>query len=263
MTWYSRFLYLIATMCCLVACSEKEDSSESSMYGVVNGLVRSTLGGQGFKVTLADPNGIQPMQIAVTEPDGTFYFSEVYAGKYTINIYKEGFECGWMLVDGERAYNNQLITINENKTTEIVVQMQSSLSTDNELTITDINGNPIGNQITIPKYTTTIAIKLFNETSQNVIWDLRQNCFISGYRDTIVGNTIGYTYHTFDVFSSISPTDGTLPPGGITIITGILNPDIYTLDRYSNHITEMYLTTYSSIHEMSKIIKLYFPFMSK
>ena len=242
-----------------MACTEKDGRTAADDYGIVSGKVVCYDGGNAFKVTLADISGFQTSQVAVTESDGSFCFTEVLTGQYTIDVQKEGFVWGWMYVNGIRTSNP--IYVDNNQTTNIEVWMQRSPYVNDELTITDISGNPIGDKIVIPRYTSTIAIKLYNGTSQNIYWDLRQNCFVSGQRDTTVGSYTGYTYHTFDIFSDISPTSGNLSPGDITIITGIINNDIYTLDRYGTCLTEMYLYGRSNTHTSNRTIELYFPFM--
>lgn len=258
---YSSFLLGAAVMCIFVACTEKAEQSDAELPGGINGCVRSNAGGQGFRVSIVDPTGAQSPQVAVTGSDGTFCFSEVKAGKYTVDVQREGFEWGWMYIDGVRVSNGRSFVVKNNQTTEIDVYMQVSSYMNEELTITDINGNPIGNQIVIPKYTSTIAIKLYNGTAQDASWNLHKLCYISGERDTIIGTIPTYTRHTFDIFTSISPTSGTLSPGDVTIITGIINPDIYTLDRYTQSLRELDLYSTVGYHSACKTIELYFPFM--
>ena len=252
-------LFAFLSLGTIMSCSEKENNIEPS-YGEISGRVQCISGKQGFKVTLVDIDGVETPQIAVTSANGDFYFETLKAGKYKIDVQRNGFEWGGMSVDGEMVYNSHVFNVYQNQTTYIEVLMNpTSEYTDDEITVTDINGNPIGDAITVPKYTTTIAIKLYNGTSQNVNWDLTHIRFVSGYRDTTVGNYNGFTYHTFDFFNEVSPSTGTLTPGDITIITGIINPDIYTLDRLHESLTTMTLTTYSSTHAASKDIGLYLP----
>lgn len=264
LTCFFRLFYLVVIMCFMVACSDKEDSSESSMYGVVNGMVSCTQGGHGFKVILSDPNDIQPMQVAVTESNGAFCFSEVVAGKYIIDVQRDGFALGVMTVNGEIVSYNHMVNVYKDQITNVLVQMvPTSGYIDDEITVTDMADNPIGSVITIPKYTTSIAIKLYNGTSQNVSWSLRHRCFISGYKDTVVGNYEGHTYHTFDVFDDVSPSSGSLAPGNVTVITGIINPQIYTLDRFSDYAWDSYtkMTLFSSYNltQHNRDIELLFP----
>ena len=249
---YIYFLLYVAITCCFWACTEKENQPDIDTYGSVSCDVYGfgSSGSQGFKVTLSDPNGVQSPQVAITESNGIVYFSEVTAGKYTIDVQREGF-----------VSQSKSIDVVNNQTTYVSFQMSPSSYNNDELTITDIAGNPIGDQIVIPKYTSTIAIKLYNGTTKDISWGLQQICSISGKRDTTVGGYTGFTYHTFYVFSDITPTNGTLSPGDITVITGIINPDIYTLDHYERALTTMRINSSTNIHSYSKTIELYFPFM--
>jgi len=246
-----------------MGCSKAEDSTESAL-GSVSGSVKCVTGSQGFKVTLTDAKGVESPQIAVTTINGSFNFDRVKAGKYIIDVQRDGFALGVMTVNGEIVSYNHMVNVYEDQITNVLVQMvPTSGYIDDEITVTDMADNPIGSVITIPKYTTSIAIKLYNGTSQNVSWSLRHRCFISGYKDTVVGNYEGHTYHTFDVFDDVSPSSGSLAPGNVTVITGIINPQIYTLDRFSDYAWDSYtkMTLFSSYNltQHNRDIELLFP----
>lgn len=251
---------VVFTVGIVIGCSK--NNTETS-FGNVSGSIRCVTGRQGFKVTLNDPTGLETPQVVVTTINGAFYFENIKAGRYTIDVKRNGFKVGTMTVNGEIVYPNPNYVINvyKDQITNVLVQMEpTSEYIDDEITVTDMADNPIGNVITIPKYTTSIALKLYNGTSQNVDWSLRYNCFISGYKDTVVGDYEGYTYHTFDIFDDVSPSSGSLAPGDITVITGIINPEIYTLNRLSSSsYTKIILSTYNSIHPANKDIELLFP----
>ncbi len=257
-------MLLIALITNVIMSCTKKDSDDILEYGNISGYVICPSGVQGIKVSLIDPIGYQPKQVAVTDADGLFDFSYIVAGDYCIQAEREGFNVDRVLVDGTRIYENQTFYISANQTTNIIFYLSpSSEYLNDELTVTDFYDNPIGNRIIIPKYTSAITIKLYNGTYQDVHWNLRHNCWISGYRDTVVGNYTGYTYHTFELFEDVTPSEGTLSPGNIVLITGRINPDIYTLDRFDDHpiLRTLSLITQRSTHYTSSDIELYLPFM--
>ena len=245
-------LFFFAVMICSVACKKKEYSK----YGIVKGIVTSTIGeSQGFKVSLIEANSLQTIQVIVTEENGSFSFSNVAAGTYKIDVQKEGF----YYVDN---LNNE-IHVEANQIIEVNIQMRPNSSYLNgELKITDANGNTISNRITIQKYTPIIALRLYNETTQNISWSLNGNfCQLQGARDTIVGNYHGFTgYDTYPIFSDLSPHSGTIYPGENVLVIGTMNQNIYTLDYFSYKYTTLSLSLSTSRHSYK--IELDLPFVN-
>ena len=257
------FVFLLATMIvCNAACSRGE---ETDLYGVVKGTVTPTIGeSQGFKVSLIESNSNQTIHVIVTE-DGSFCFSNVVAGKYKIDVQKEGFYCIRVIVNNRIVNSDYEIQVEENQIVEVDIQMNPDSSYLNgELTIRDAYGNPIGNRITIPEYTQVIALRLYNETSQDISWYTRLNsCYLEGARDTVVSGYSGFTgFGIYQIFSDFSPNSGTISPGENVLVTGIINQSIYELDYFSRENNTLSIYANSSTHMYRKDIELYLPFVN-
>lgn len=258
-------VYIFVTMIgYCVACTK--DKEADLQYGSINGTISTTNGGQGFTVTLADSSGGQALQVMVTEETGSFTFKNVLAGKYQINAQKEDYIWKWMWIDDIWVNNSHEINVVGNTTTDVNIYMESvSHGLSGELTITDINGNPINDRLTIPKYTTTIALKLFNETAKDISWYIDYRlCFLKGARDTVVGSYSGYTgFDMYYIFSDMMPSSGTLSPGENTLVVGTINQNIYALDRFSSKSTTLSIKAYiNNILPYSKDIELDLPFVN-
>lgn len=264
---YVGHILVLSMILCLIACSDKskKESMSIEQYGAIQGMIRCSIGSQGFKVSLTNISSGQLLHTIVTDNDGTFVINDIPSGQYYINAEKDNCNWAWMTVNGSINTSDQKIYIDGNKTLDIIIQMQVDPSYfQNELTITDIYGNPIGDEITIQQYSSMIVIKLINETIQDFSWDLtKYYCIISGYRDTIVGDYQGFTYHTYDLFSNISPTSGTLGPSNDVVITGFINPEIYTLDRLDNFSLSHYPMITLYMNNKRRDISLYLPFFYK
>lgn len=263
-------VFLFATMLVYnVACTKEEEYEEPNVtqYGTVKGAVNSIEGGrQGFKVSLTEHNSQHPLQVIVTEEDGCFNFSEVPVGSYKIDVQKEGFVCISKTVNDVEVRNEYEIQIEAKQVLYInVLMLPNSSYINGELKITDLNGNPIGNWITIQKYTPIIALRLYNETSQYISWYffLWQSCYLQGARDTIIGNYSGFTgYGSYQIFSNISPSSGRISPGENVLVTLTINQNIYDLDYFSYEYSTLSLSANSSTHSYSKDIELDLPFVN-
>lgn len=267
--YFLVFLFA-AMLVCNIACT-KEEEEETSMYGTVKGIVTSSIGGnQGFKVSLLESDNNKPIQVIVTEEDGSFSFNNVAVGNYTIAVQKEGFYCIQVIVNNtivnSNYYDEYEIQVEGNQTIEIDIRMHPNSSYINDVfKVTDANGNAIGNYITIQKYTPIIAMRIYNETSQDISWYIsRWNlCSLEGARDTVVGDYHGFTgFGTYQIFSDFSPSSGTISPGENVLITGTINQEIYALHYFSREYNSLSISANSSTHSYSKDITLVLPFVN-
>lgn len=258
------------TMIGYASCTNEE--TDAIQYGSVNGTVSATFGQlQGFTVSLYEFDGTQPIRVVVTNQDGAFCFDKLAAGSYRINVQKENYECILMTVDSQMInriyvdYNEYEIILKENQTVNVTYEMQPNSSYINdELKITDEIGNPINDSITILKNTQMVGIRLYNETTRDISWDISSGLpFLQGARDTIVGNYSGYTgYGTYRIFSEITPSSGKILPGENVLVTLTINQDIYDLDYFSRKYTTLTLSANNLTHYYSKKIELDLPFVN-
>ena len=184
----------------------------------------------GFKITLEDASDPSIQHTAITDAKGQFNFQDIDAGTYTINAEKKGYSWVLMVDDGKPNHTNRKIELMGGKTKEITISMrteQSYGSSDYELDITDINGNPIRGRVKIPKYSTTVAFRLYNGTDKAHYWSVlyTNDCFVSDD----IGAYLEY------VFESFSPTSGTLESGQDVVLIGKINQDIWSIYKNSPH----------------------------
>lgn len=209
-------------------CTETtSDISLCSIEGKVNVSSNSWSKPNGFKITLRSITDNSIQYIAVTGDDGGFQFRDIVAGTYSLNAEKEGYRWIWMTVDGNVNYRNKEIKVQDGeiKNIEILMENSSNPVSDYKLILSDIQGNPIEKSIHVPKYATTVSFKLYNATDMAHTWDVSytDKCFVSDDRG------IDYEY----IFSSFTPTSGTLNPGDNVVLIGTINPKIWTI--YSNY----------------------------
>ncbi len=265
------WIFLFATMLvCNIAC-KKEEFEEPEEYGIVKGIVTSNIINerQGFKVSLTETNSKQPIQVIVTEEDGSFCFSNVAAGTYKVDVKNEKFYCIQVTVDNTIINSNYAgefeIQVEANQIVAVDIQMQPYSSYINDgLKITDANGNTIENRITIQKYTPIITMRLYNKTTEYMQLNITrwQLCYLEGARDTVIDGHSGFTgLGTYQIFSDFSSSSETISPGENALITGTINQEIYTLDYFRRDNSYLSIYANSRAHSYSKGIDLYFPFV--
>lgn len=244
--------YLLVPLICffLLFCCSKEEVAEKC---VVKGKIIISNGAEtnGVKVTFENASDPSLKYIAVSDANGVFELQDVIPGTYCVDAIKEGTEWYWMK-DGK--YTNQrdrLVNLASGQTKELIIYLKGeSYSSEFHLDITDINGNPIGNEIYIPKYTTTIAFRLYNGTNYSHFWTVNADyCFIS--------DDIGYRSEY--IFSSFSSTSGTLEPGDNIVLIGTINQNIFSIsqnDPYYNYSTLDFHSDFTTKREIHMNIEL-------
>lgn len=246
----------IATMIALpillfMGCTEKIENVEMTIDGRVGKYpFAHTSGMAGFIVTLSDPAGIEPTQTYITESDGSFRFIDLGQNTYQINVERDNWVWRSMAYGDESndwdilfrvANESHTIETKSGSTTRALVFMDKT-SNDEDLTITDINGNPIGDIISVPNGTVTLGLRIYNNTMSDRYWwvDIDNSLSICGTRDTVVqgGNgqyTHGYTgIYCYPLYTGITQDSGTLSPGNVMMVVININPEIYTIDHYQS-----------------------------
>jgi hypothetical protein len=250
-------------MICCAACTKEEkniDPPETIYYGTINGFVETCNGLEGgVKVSITDPNDEQPTQTCVTDSNGEFTFDSIQEGFYMINAKKQNYIME--VVIGAIPENPYMILVDKDKKNDIWIYMDclSTYTYTKDLRITDENGNPINNRITIPKYTPSIIIKLYNENTQSVSYSIDPSlCSVYGGNMDVSGTH--YNWKLLPIFSDIYPRGGSIPPESNAIIYGAINTNIYTLDTYSET-TRLPVLTLRYMNTKSKDICLFLPFI--
>lgn len=217
--------FTILALVILLGCSKNDE--EIAKHCGINGTidVGTTYWSHpnGFKITIKDVADSSVKHVAVSDANGNFEFRDIEAGTYSINAEKEDYRWVWMFDDGVVNYRNKLIELNNDhiKDIKILMNYDSPYYSDSSLDITDVFGNPIGDYIEVPKYTTTIAIRLYNGTDQSQYWS------VQNIDRCIVFDEQGMDYEY--TFSSFSATSGTLAPGDNVVLVGIINQRIYDI----------------------------------
>lgn len=239
----------------IVSCVKNDDTSKC---GVVVGRVKPLWGTGAFKVVLNKSGDEEEKHIVITSDNGNFIFRDIEQGSYVIDVVEDDFEMyemfvndsqiynGHFEINGDLLYNSKSIEVVANQTVNVDILMYPT-STPNpnaneELTILDIQGNPIGGRITIEKYTPMISIKLFNETPEDIWWNIYSYCQVMGDKDTVIGTYSTYVTHLVDLFSSLSPVEGALSPGQQVVIVGIIDEEIYEMHDLNVYYPQISLT---------------------
>ena len=224
----------------------------AQVVGIVECMNQTWSQPNGVKVVLSNQSDNSIEHIAVTGSDGHFQFDDIEAGVYSIEAIKEGYEWIWMVDDGVVNHRDNLIQLIAGKTKEISILLESNSSSSLtfNLKFTDVNGNPIDGSIKIPKYTTTVAFKLYNGTDESHSWSVGSlnHCFVSDDR----GMKLEY------IFDDFTPMEGTLPPGNNVVLVGTINQKIWSV--YTNRPYYVYNTMdiYSGITHQSITLKIDF-----
>jgi len=220
-----RKVFLGAIICGLLLLGCDKGDVEMVEEFVVKG---SVIGGgaktNGVKVSLENINDPSLKYVAVTDGYGYFEFQDIVGGTYNVDASKNGLSWGWYKDGNYTNQNDRFIDVYDNKDL-IIYLMGSSTSYQFSLDLTDMNGKPIGNSISIPKYTTTVAFRLYNGTNSPHSWAVYDSntCFVS--------DDIGY--NSEQIFSSFSQTSGTLRPGDAIVLVGTINQGIFSVFQRS------------------------------
>ena len=226
MIYKNEILPLCFILWGLYGCTEEPTVIET---GDISGKVEAYDNkNNGFKIILEDASDPSVMHTAITDAKGYFIFQDIDAGIYTIDAEKQGYSWVLMVDDGKPNHSNRSIELKGGKTKEITISMKTEYTyswSDYGVDIMDINGNSIKGSIKIPKYSTTVAFKLYNGTNTSYNWSVlhTNDCFVS--------DDIG-AYSEL-VFKSFTPTSGTLKPGDNVVMVGTINPDIWTVYQNS------------------------------
>ncbi len=233
---YKRvYIFIILLLGLLLLSCNKEEVEEKCT--IIGSIIGSGIHPNGVKVVFENISDPSLKYIAISDVNGAFEFLDVVAGTYSVDALKEDLKWGWMT--GGQVINqyDRLISLQEGQTKELIIYMMgSSYSSSFHLDLTDINGSPVGNSVSIPKYATTVAFRLYNGTNSNHSWEVSNTdrCFVS--------DDIGYEMEY--IFESFSQTSGTLKPGDSVVLVGTINQKIFSVfqssPRYSSCILDFY-----------------------
>ena len=241
----------IKTLCILCACVLIQACNESNKPSVNNYGIDGTIDvgdvwtehPNGFMITLTSSIDESVIHKAVSDMNGSFQFRNIEPGIYAIDAYKEGYEWGWLIDDGQLVGSMlKEITLSKDQVKEVTIHMSQNYSTDKSaLDITDFNGNPLS-QLIIPQNATTVSFKLYNGTQSKHSWELTSEyCF----------GTIDF--EVTSVFTSFNISQGYLSPGDNVVIVGFVNPDIFSYKfSWSSH--ELYLSDSGSTKSRRSIL---------
>jgi len=203
---------------------DKDDVEMVEQFVVKGSVIGSGAKTNGVKVSLENTNDSSLKYVVVTDGYGYFEIQDIVGGIYNVDASKNGLNWGWYKDGNYTNQNDRFIDVYDNKDL-IIYLMGSSTSYHFGLDLTDMNGSPIGNSISIPKYTTTVAFRLYNDTNSAHSWAVynTNTCFVS--------DDIGYNSER--IFSSFSQTSGTLKPGDAIVLIGTINQGIFSVFQRS------------------------------
>lgn len=214
-------LLSLVLSCFFIQCgAEREPQEVGSLKGVVK-LNQNHLS-NAFKVELQNASNSGDFEIAFTGNDGSFGFYNVRQGYYYLKVSKDSYWWAWTVVNGSSTITtlsaDKRISVNAGQTTTVEVLMTSEKPQGNDLDILDLNGNPIS-EIRFPRYTSQIGFQLFNRTGEPQYWNVGCYNWCNVYSPD--GSYVA------PWFTSISETEGTLPPGKSIGIICTIDPRIY------------------------------------
>lgn len=226
----SSLTFIVAACLLLLTGCSKEDKAliYCSIYGKIDSPDNNSV-----TVVLENTKDSNDKYFAVSNASGGFEFHDVLEGTYSVSAKKEGL--GWILMvyEGEPNHRTRIIEVkgSQSKQLEIAMGRTNSTGQKNQLDLTDYNGNPITSSIKVPKGTTTINLRLFNDTDNSHYWAINglDHCVIT------IKNPDKYYFGKEDIFNSFSPVSGTLNPGEIAYIIGVINPEIYNHSGYIDY----------------------------
>lgn len=238
---------------------KKEDIHPNKNNSGVEGTIEMIDGGfpNGVKVTYTDVFDTTLVHTTVSDNDGKFEINNIAAGYYTISVKKDGYHIWSMAIDhGEEETESlflRIIELRKDYISNFKIKMLTNSTIDNnadELSILDMNRNPINGEIKINMDDAIVNFIIYNGTQHEHTWNIEDNCTVSGW--LAPGDSRGYS-----MFDSFNVTEGTLAPGANVAIVGYINPNV--LDLYDRQIYgAIYVTDYStfSYHTSNKQIKI-------
>lgn len=202
---------------------EPQPQAKCSIYGKIE-----TYDGKnnGFRIIIQDIKDNTVQYIAVSNASGDFIINNIDAGVYTIDAEKDGYAWLWVVDDGVVNHQNRRIQLESGKNKNLKICMKNeSYTNTSKVSLMDMYGNEIINTIHVPKYTISLAFKLFNGTGENHSWsvDNTDKCFVL--------DDIGL--NTEYVFDSFIPQSGTIKHGESIVLIGSINQKIWNV--YENH----------------------------
>lgn len=203
----------------LLSCCIKEKPvamSQCSVHGSIN-VSRPN----GVKVTLENVADHSLKYISVSDANGNFEIHDIEAGTYSVNAEKEDFRWVWMVDDGVVNHRDRLIVLSEGQAKELSILMNSGINLDFNMELTDVYGNLIGDEIYVPRYSTTVSFRIYNGTDQAQEWQVYNTD-----RCIVFDDTEMYSEYTF---SSFHPTSGVLVPGDNVLLVGTINQEIFEI----------------------------------
>lgn len=220
-------LILILLSALYIGCKKKESTGNCKIEGYIDaqGIYNKE---SAVKVTfVGDSTGIK--NVAITDTTGKFEFIDLMAGKYNFKVEKENYHI-YMYKDDDDIYPPMKVNKDWN-TVELkegmVKRMEITMKSDYEvfdsfLYLTDMYGNRINETIHIPKNSTTLALKLYNETEQSAHFSVN-------YDNCAVAIHCSEEYHDYleNYFDSIIPSSGVVEPGENVMIVCYINQNIY------------------------------------
>lgn len=215
-TMYNKFFTLLALVVLCCACQEIKEPQLCTIEGVVN--AKEPLG--GFKVELFKVGSEQERNVVYTNQQGTFKFENLEAGVYSLRVTKDLYHYILMVVDDNAPnHRDSYIELQEGdyKHVEVLMGGGNVDSWKSELTILDLNGNPI-EMLECPLDSKVVSFILFNETGKSQWFSVSSLCFFTD------------GYHGFSYFDSFDPQEGSIEPGDEVAIRGYVNPRILTSD---------------------------------
>lgn len=242
---YKKLLLILAvvSLLCITGCGSEEPVDEScQVRGYIDGN-----GGDiaGTKVTMQNVKDISLKYVAVADGAGMFEIKNMASGTYVVSASKGDSQLS-SVEDGSGTVRNNQVTLRSGETTTLFIYMtKPGITTNFDLTLTDMNGNPVNDDVNIYRSTTTVGFRLTNNTNNRCLWDISNvgHCFVT--------DLYGMKYEP--VFSSFGPTEGTLQSGDAVLIMGIVNPEMFNMT--DGYINDLYATITFSLGISHKEIR--------
>ena len=218
------FIILLSSLLMFNSCENTPPDDSKNIYQTKCNIL-GELRIKGVKITLKHEDNDLIEYVAVSDASGVFSFDDIVEGKYSVSIERQGYRWGYMIVDGEYEFFTNIIEIKdrETKSLEIILYITSESLNEFEYEITDVDGLPIYNSVSIEREQSILTFRLYNKTGNDVRWTINgvDRCYLTDGRD------IEY------IFSYFSETSGVIPAGQSILVSGMINKNIYSF--YENH----------------------------